>query len=105
MDSACALRGNTLNESIAESLMIPFKMVMLHVPSENRVRRDDRRDLTEPATAHTASPYGQPTALVIGEADPATLDRSFLNEGSESSRMRMRPSCDQADVAGARAFQ
>jgi len=36
MDSACALRGhNTLNESIAESLMIPFKMVMLHVLGEH----------------------------------------------------------------------
>jgi hypothetical protein len=36
MDSACALRGhNTLNESIAESLMIPFKMAMLHVLGEH----------------------------------------------------------------------
>jgi hypothetical protein len=44
----------------------------LSVPPENRVGRDDRRDLTEPATAHPVSMHGQPTAFFIGEADPAT---------------------------------
>jgi len=62
----------------------PFPRDQLPVPSENRVGRDDRRDLTEPATAYPVSLHGQPTALVIGEADPATEARGedavFLNQ-------------------------
>src|SRR6478672_7334897 len=62
----------------------PFPRDQLPVPSENRVGRDDRRDLTEPAAAHPVSVHGQPTALVIGEADPATEARAedaiFLNQ-------------------------
>jgi len=54
------------------------------VPPENRVGCDDRRDLTEPATAHPVSMHGHPTAFFIGEADPATEARAedavFLNQ-------------------------
>ena len=41
------------------------------MPAQNRVGRDDRRDLTEAATAQSVSAHGQPTAFLIGQADPA----------------------------------
>ena len=46
------------------------------MPAENRVGRDDRGDLTEPATAQPVSVDGQPAAFLIGEADPATQVRA-----------------------------
>jgi hypothetical protein len=49
----------------------PLSRDQLSVPPENRVGCDDRRDLTEPTTAQPVSMHRQPTALVIGEADPA----------------------------------
>src|SRR3989442_4065530 len=62
----------------------PLPRDQLSVPPENRVGCDDRRDLTEPATAHPVSMPGQPTAFFIGEADPATGARAedavFLNQ-------------------------
>ena len=62
----------------------PLPRDQLSVPPENRVGCDDRRDLTEPATAQPVSKHGQPTAFVIGEADPATEARAedavFLNQ-------------------------
>ena len=46
------------------------------MPSENRVGRDDRGDLTEAATALPASAHGQSTAFLIGQADPAAQARA-----------------------------
>ena len=40
------------------------------MPPENRVGRDDRRDLTEPTTAQPVSMPRQPTAFLIGQTDP-----------------------------------
>lgn len=53
----------------------PLARDQLSVPPENRVGCDDRRDLTEPATAYPVSMHGKPTAFFIGEADPATEAR------------------------------
>src|SRR5438552_11450224 len=62
----------------------PLPRDQLSVPPENRVGCDDRRDLTEPATAHPVSRHDQPTAFFIGEADPAAEARAedavFLNQ-------------------------
>ena len=41
------------------------------MPPENRVGRDDRRDLTEATTAQPVSMPRQPPAFLIGQADPA----------------------------------
>ena len=38
--------------------------------SADCVGRDDRRDLTEAATAQSVSAHGQPTAFLISQADP-----------------------------------
>ena len=46
------------------------------MPPENRVGRDDRRDLTEPTTAQPVSVHGQPPAFLIGQADPAAHVRA-----------------------------
>ena len=37
------------------------------MPSENGVGRDDRGDLTQPATAQPVPAHGQPTSLVIAQ--------------------------------------
>ena len=62
----------------------PLPRDQLSVPPENRVGCDDRRDLTEPATAHPASMHGEPTAFFTCEADPGTEARAedavFLNQ-------------------------
>ena len=56
------------------------------MPPQNRIGRDDRRDLTEPTTAQPVSMHGQPAELVIGQADPAahipTQDAVLFNKVS-----------------------
>ena len=42
------------------------------MPPQNRVGRDNRRDLTEATTAQPVSVPRQPSAFLIGEAEPAT---------------------------------
>jgi hypothetical protein len=42
------------------------------MPPQNRVGRDNRRDLTEAMTAQPVSVPRQPSAFLIGEAEPAT---------------------------------
>src|SRR5436309_9243127 len=73
----------------------PLPRDQLSVPPENRVGCDDCRDLTEPATAHPVSMHGQPTALFIGEADPATEARAeaavFLNQIRDARLPLVRP--------------
>src|ERR1035437_3677153 len=49
----------------------PFARDQLPMPPQNRVGRDDRRDLTEAATAQPVSVPRQPTAFLIGQAAPA----------------------------------
>ena len=41
------------------------------MPAQNRVGRDNRGDVTEAATAQPVSVHRQPTAFLIGQADPA----------------------------------
>jgi pimeloyl-ACP methyl ester carboxylesterase len=66
----------------------PLPRDQLSAP-ENRVGCDDRRDLTEPATAHPVPMRGQPTAFFIGETDPATEAR--LGCGFPQSDTRRSP--------------
>jgi hypothetical protein len=40
------------------------------MPRENRLGRDDRRDLTEAATPQPVPMRGQPTAFRMGQTDP-----------------------------------
>jgi hypothetical protein len=53
------------------------------MPAKNRVRRDNRRDLTESATTEAVCVRGQPTAFFIREAQLAAEMRAedavFLN--------------------------
>ena len=49
----------------------PFARDQLPMPPQNRVGRDDRRDLTEAATAQPVSVPRQPTAFLIGQPEPA----------------------------------
>ena len=49
----------------------PLPRDQLPMPAENRVGRDDRRDLTEAATAQPVPVPRQPTAFFIGQAEPA----------------------------------
>jgi len=46
------------------------------MPAQNRVGRDDRRDLTEAPTASPMPVNGQPTAFLIGQAYPAAQVRA-----------------------------
>jgi hypothetical protein len=41
------------------------------MPPKNRLGRDDRRDITQAATAQPMSVDGQATALITGQAEPA----------------------------------
>ena len=41
------------------------------MPSQNRVRRDDRGDLAQRLAPESLSTHGQPTSLIIGEPEPA----------------------------------
>jgi hypothetical protein len=54
------------------------------MPPENRVGCDDRGDVTKAATAQPVSMHGQPTAFLIGQADPAahvpTEDTVFFDQ-------------------------
>ena len=49
----------------------PFARDQLPMATQNRVGRDDRRDLTEAATAQPGAVPRQPTAFLIGQAEPA----------------------------------
>ncbi len=49
----------------------PFPRDELPMPPKNRVGRDDRGDVTQAATAQPVSMHRQPTAFLIGQADPA----------------------------------
>src|SRR5262245_25075301 len=49
----------------------PFPRDELSMPPENRVGCDDRGDVTKAATAQPVSVHGQPTAFLVGQADPA----------------------------------
>ena len=42
------------------------------MPPQNRVWRNNRRDLTEATTTQSVSVPRQPPAFLIGEAEPAT---------------------------------
>ena len=44
------------------------------MPSEDRVRRDDRRDLAQHASAHLVPTNGEPTPLVIAEPETPALE-------------------------------
>jgi hypothetical protein len=46
------------------------------MPAENRVGRDDRRDLTEPTTAQPVSVPRQPPTFLVGQTDRAVHVRS-----------------------------
>ena len=46
------------------------------MPAQNRVGRDDRRDLTEAMPAQPMPVHGQPTSFLIGQADPAAPVRA-----------------------------
>ena len=54
------------------------------MPAENRVGRDDRGDVTKAATAQPVATNGQPTAFLVGQADPAghvpTEDAVFFDQ-------------------------
>jgi hypothetical protein len=54
------------------------------MPAENRVGRDDRGDVTKAATAQPVATNGQPTAFLVGQADPAghvpTEDGVFFDQ-------------------------
>ena len=41
------------------------------MPAENRVGRDDGRQIVKTATAHSISMGGQPTAFLISQPEPA----------------------------------
>lgn len=41
------------------------------MPAQNRVGRDNRGNLTKPATAQPVSMHGQPTAFLVSQVDPA----------------------------------
>ncbi len=69
------------------------------MPPQNRVGRDDRRDLTEPTTAQSVSMHGQPAALVIGQADSAahvpTQDAVLFNQVSHGILLPLVEPADQ----------
>ena len=54
------------------------------MPPENRVGCDDRDDVTKVATAQPVAMHGQPTAFLLGQADPAahvpTEDAVFFDQ-------------------------
>jgi hypothetical protein len=54
------------------------------MPTENRVRRDDRGDVTQAATAQPMPVDGQPSALVVAQAERAAYvpaqDAVFLDQ-------------------------
>ena len=50
----------------------PFARDELPMPAENRIGRHDRGDATQAATTHLMSACREPTAFVVGQADPAT---------------------------------
>jgi hypothetical protein len=54
----------------------PFPRDELSMPPQNRVGRDDRRQLLEATTAYPMPVKGQPTAFLIGQADPAAQVRA-----------------------------
>ena len=61
----------------APSLRVrPLPCDELPMPAENRVGRNDRRDLTEPTTAQPVSVPRQPPAFLVGQTDPAGQVRS-----------------------------
>ena len=49
----------------------PFPCDEVSMPAQNRVGRDDRRDLTEAMPAQPMPVHGQPTSFLLGQADPA----------------------------------
>ena len=62
----------------------PLTRDQVPIPSQHRVWRDHRRDLTEATTAEPVSVPRQPSAFLIGEAEPATQlsaeDAVFFDE-------------------------
>jgi hypothetical protein len=72
----------------------PFPRDELSMPPENRVGCDDRGDVTKAATAQPVSMHGQPTAFLIGQADPAphvpTEDTVFFDQVGEATTRRTR---------------
>jgi hypothetical protein len=58
----------------------PFPRVQLSMPSNNRVRRDDRRDLAQHASAQPVPPNGEPTPPFI--AEPRTLTVELLPQNA-----------------------
>ena len=69
------------------------------MPSQNRVGRDDRRDLTEAATAQSVSVPRQPTAFLIGQTKPAAHvpaeDPVFCDEVSHRCLLPLVEPADQ----------
>ena len=73
----------------------PFPGDELSMAAQNRVGRDDRGDLMEAAAAQPVAVHSQPTAFLIGQADPAVQVRAedtvFLRPDKRPSPAAGRP--------------
>jgi hypothetical protein len=49
----------------------PLPRDQLSVPSENRVGRDERRNLSQHAASESLPQHGEPSALIIAHLEPA----------------------------------
>jgi hypothetical protein len=71
--TSCRISAKT-PERLLRLLVSVHLRHQLPVPSQQRVRRDDRRDLTQGLPTQPVGPYGESPAVVIGEPQAPAAD-------------------------------
>ncbi len=74
------VHGDALHDELAVGVLARERPLLgdeLPVPAEDRLRRDDRRELVEHAPAEWDAADGEPDAIVIIQAELAPAERRF----------------------------